>query len=532
MAFTIAVVGRPNVGKSSLFNKLVGRKIAIVNDFAGVTRDRKVEKASLGPLKFDVVDTAGLEYNLTDKQLENRMVKQTEIAVFNADLCLFVVDGRLGVQPADKYFAKWLREKNIPTILVANKMDSLKGNEKVFDADFYKLGLGEPIPISAEHNNGFNMLYDAIEPFHDKYQEEYKNITNIDEKVDIDTDNLDNEGNIIKENGKEKNNSNHKDSMEDREITIAIVGRPNAGKSTLINTILKDERVVTGPEAGITRDAISINWNYKGKDIKLIDTAGIRKKHNIDSDLEKFAVEDSFRAVRFAQIVIMMIDSTSPFDTQDLAIANKIIQEGRGVIFALNKWDTISEKEKHSFMNNAINLLEQKASQVKGCPIVPISALYSKNIDKLIDACLLVYKEWNVYIKTSDLNNWLREIEKEHTPPLFRGSVVKLKYITQAKRRPPSFVLFTNSPERLEKTSYSKFLVNRLRNDFDLKNTIVRLILRKTENPFDDENANKNKGKGRAKNKARTRDRIKEEKKKRLNSMQRAAIKNKSKKNK
>lgn len=469
MPFTIAIVGRPNVGKSSLFNKFIGRKLAIVNDFAGVTRDRKIEAGHLGPMYFDVVDTAGLEYNLTDKQLETRMVKQTEIAVFNADLCIFMVDGKNGIQPADKYFAKWLREKEIPTILVANKCDSLKDSYH-FDSDYYKLGLGEPIPISAEHNNGFNMLYDAIEPYYDKYQEAFGEADKIEDKIDIDTEDYD---------------KNKKD-IEDKEITIAIVGRPNAGKSTLINSILQDERVVTGPEAGITRDAIAIKWNYKDKDIKLIDTAGIRKKHNIDSDLEKFAVDDSFRAIRFSQMVILMIDSTSPFDTQDLAIANLIVQEGRGIVFALNKWDMVSEKDKHKFMNEAIITIEQKAPQVKGCPIVPISALYNKNIDKLVDACLLVYKEWNTYIKTSDLNNWLREIEREHTPPLFRGKVVKLKYMTQAKKRPPSFVLFTNSPERLEKTSYSKFLVNKLRSDFELKNTIIRLILRKAENPFED----------------------------------------------
>lgn len=464
MPFTIAIVGRPNVGKSSLFNKLVGRKIAIVNDFAGVTRDRKIEKGHLGPIEFDVVDTAGLEYDLTGKELESRMVKQTEIAVFDSDLCLFMVDARDGILPADKYFASWLRKKNIPTILVANKAEFVKNGEYNFDSDFYKLGLGEPIPISAEHNNGFNLLYDAIEPHYEKYQAQFGDADNVKGLVDIDTD------------GDDKN---------DREITVAIVGRPNAGKSTLVNTLLDDDRVLTGPEAGITRDAISIRWKYKDRNIKLIDTAGIRKKHNIDSDLEKFAVEDSFRAVRFAQIVIMMIDSTSPFDVQDLAIANMVAQEGRGLVFALNKWDTVAEKDKHKFMNNAITLIEQKVPNVKGCPIVPISALYSKNIDKLMDSALLVYNEWNQYIKTSDLNNWLRNIEKEHTPPLFRGKSVRLKYITQAKKRPPTFVLFTNSPERLEKTSYSKFLLNRIREDFSLKNTVVRLLLRKAENPYE-----------------------------------------------
>nr|MDD2839762.1 ribosome biogenesis GTPase Der [Rickettsiales bacterium] len=386
MPFTIAIIGRPNVGKSSLFNKLVGRKIAIVNDFAGVTRDRKIERGSLGEMEFEVVDTAGLEYNLTNEQLENRMVKQTEIAVFNADLCLFMVDARAGIQSTDKYFANWLRKKEIPTVLIANKCEFEKSCNYTFDSDFYRLGFGEPIPISAEHNNGFNLLYDAIEPFYDKYQKEYKEVNGIEDKVNLDTE----------EKKKRKTKQDKiKEENDDREITIAIVGRPNAGKSTLINSLLKDERVITGSEAGITRDAIAIKWKYKDKDIKLIDTAGIRKKHNIESELEKFAVEDSFRAVRFAQIVIMMIDSTAPFDVQDLMIANSIVEEGRGIVFALNKWDTISEDKKHKFMNDAIFTIEQKAPLVKGCPIIPISALYSRNIDKLVDACLTVYREWN-----------------------------------------------------------------------------------------------------------------------------------------
>ncbi|MDR3289976.1 MAG: ribosome biogenesis GTPase Der [Rickettsiales bacterium] len=445
MPFTIAIIGRPNVGKSSLFNKLVGRKIAIVNDFAGVTRDRKIENGSLFDMDFEVIDTAGLEYDLKGKELETKMVKQTEQAIFNADLSLFVVDGREGITQTDRYFATWLRKKEIPSILIANKMEFLK-EAPVFDDDFYRLGMGDPIPISAEHNDGFNLLYDAI-------REHYKETP--------------------------------KEEVRDNEISIAIIGRPNAGKSTLINSILKDDRVITSDVAGTTRDAISIRWKYKDRNIKLIDTAGIRKKHNVEGDLEKFAVDDAIRAIRFAQIVIVMIDSTRPFDTQDLAIADIAVEEGRGVIFALNKWDTVPPDAKHKFMNSAIEIIRNRASQVKGCPIIPISALYSKNIDKLIDSCLLVWNEWDKHLKTTELNKWLKNITTEHTPPLFKGRAVKLKYMTQAKTRPPTFVLFTNSPEKLEKTSYDKFLINRIRTDLGLQNTIVRLLMRKIENPFD-----------------------------------------------
>lgn len=445
MPFTIAIIGRPNVGKSTLFNKLVGRHVAIVNDFAGTTRDRKVERGYLGGMEFDVIDTAGLEYDLKGKELEQKMVKQTEIAIFDADLCLLVVDGREGITLTDKHFADWLRKKSIPTLLVANKCEFIKGAEYCFDGEFYSLGLGAPIAISAEHNNGISALCDAI-------AKHYKEPQEAQERTD--------------------------------EVSIAVIGRPNTGKSTLINALLKDERVITGAESGITRDAIAIRWKYKGKAIKLIDTAGIRKKHNTGDDLEKFSVEDSIRAIRFAQIVVVMVDASQPFDTQDLVIANIAVEEGRGVVFAINKWDMVPEKDKHKFMNSAIEIIKNRASQVKGCPIVPISALYSRNIDKLIDACLLVYEEWDKHISTRELNKWLRQIVADHVPPLFKGRVVKLKYITQPKTRPPTFIVFTNSPEKLEKTSYDGFLVNRIREDLGLQHTIVRLVLKKTENPY------------------------------------------------
>lgn len=446
--FTIAIVGRPNVGKSTLFNKLVGRSIAIVSDHPGVTRDRKDSVGYLGSLKFKITDTAGWDNYTTEDKLEYKMIKQTEIALQDADLCLFMVDKKSGITSTDKLFAEKLRKSNVPCILIVNKCEGSK-IDYGFDKEYYQLGFGDPIGISAEHKDGFNTLYDAIEPYYDEYNKSIEN---------LDTD---------------KNNE---------VLQLAIVGRPNSGKSTLINQLIKKERVITGSETGITRDSIAIDWEYKGNKIKLIDTAGIRKKRNIDDTLEQFSVDESLRTIKFAQVVIMMIDSQTPFDSQDLAISSMLIQEGRGVVFALNKWDLIENK--HKIMNDAIVIVEKNAPELKGCPIVPISALNGNNIDKLLGAVFKVFKAWDTHISTSKLNQWLRFIENENPPPLFRGQNTKLKYITQAKKRPPTFILFTNSPERLEKTSYNRFLINTLRKDFNLSETIIRLILKKSDNPY------------------------------------------------
>lgn len=451
--FKISIIGRPNVGKSTLFNKLVGKSIAIVSDHPGVTRDRKDSIGYLGPLKFKITDTAGWDNNIIEDKLEYKMVKQTEIALQDADLCLFMVDKKSGVTNTDRLLAEKLRKSNIPCILVINKCEGSK-IDYGFDKEYYKLGFGDPIGISAEHNDGFNTLYDAIEPYYDAYDKSAET---------IETENLD----------PDKNNE---------VLKLAIVGRPNSGKSTLINQLIKKERVITGSEAGITRDSIAIDWEYKDKKIKLIDTAGIRKKRNIDDNLEQFSVDESLRTIKFAQVVIMMVDSQIPFDSQDLAISSMLIQEGRGVVFALNKWDLIENK--HKIINDAIFTVEKNAPELKGCPIVPISALNGNNIDKLLNAVLKVFKAWDKHISTSKLNQWLKFIENENPPPLFRGQNTKLKYITQIKKRPPTFILFTNSPERLEKTSYNRFLVNTLRKDFNLDETIVRLILKKSDNPY------------------------------------------------
>ena len=463
--FTIVIIGRPNVGKSTLFNKLVGKSIAIVNDYAGVTRDRKDAIGHLGPLEFKIIDTAGWVNNISEKELEYRMVEQTEIAIKEADLCLFVVDKKSGIINLDKIFAEKLRKLTVPTILIVNKCDNNKDNYG-FDKEYYKLGFGEPIGISAEQSDGFNILYDAIEPFYDKYQQENKGLEEVN-SVDVD----------------DKNENN-------KPLQLAIIGRPNSGKSTLVNQLLGYNRVITGPEAGITRDAIAVDWEYKGKKIKLVDTAGIRKKRNIDQKLEKISVEESIHAMNFAQVVLMMIDATSPFDSQDLSLVSMLVKEGRGVVFALNKWDLIENK--HELINNAIKLIEENIPDLRRCPIIPISALNGKNIDKLMDAVFMVFNSWNKHINTAKLNQWLKIVENDHTPPLFKGKSTKLKYITQAKKRPPTFVLFTNSPDRLKDTSYDRFLINRLKEDFNLC-TPIRILLRKSENPYENKKIKKKK---------------------------------------
>ena len=455
--FTIAIIGRPNVGKSTLFNKLAGKSLAIVNDYAGVTRDRKEAIGNLGPMEFKIIDTAGWDDNPKKNTLESKMVEQTEIAIKIADICLFLVDGKVGIHPTDRYFADKLRSFNKDCIILVNKCDNVSLDSS-FEKEFYKLGFGNPIGISAEHKNGFNLLYDSIEPYYDEYCKKTEGLEDLEQEYSNDSD-------------------------ENKPLKLAIVGRPNSGKSTLINRLLGENRVITGEKAGITRDSVAIDWEYNGRKIKLIDTAGIRKKRNIDEDLEKFSVEESMRSIKFAQVVLMMIDSRNPFDTQDLSIASILVKEGRGVVFVLNKWDLIEDK--HKLMNNATKSVEENSPELKGCPIVPISAKDGTNIDKLMKAVFNVFIDWNRHIPTSKLNQWLRLIESENPPPLFKGQTTRLKYMTQAKRRPPTFVLFTNSPDRLESTSYNRFIINRLRKDFNLQNTIVRLILKKADNPYD-----------------------------------------------
>ncbi len=470
--FKIAIIGRPNVGKSTLFNKLVGRTIAITDDIPGVTRDRKEAKGKLGPLEFVVIDTAGLE-GIFDQQknkivadsrnettnsltlsknasfdLIERMVEQTEAAVADADLCLFVVDGKDGLVVKDYQFAQWLRRLAKPIILVANKCENL--NEEVFGSEYFKLGFGKPIGISAEHKLGFGDLYEKIAPEIEKYEENFSDLQQEEDSPDL---------------------------------QIAIVGRPNAGKSTFLNKILGEDRLITGPEAGITRDSIAIDYEFEGQKLRLIDTAGIRKKANITQKLEKLSTNDSFRAIRFAQVVILLIDCNSMLDHQDVALAGEVLKEGRGLVFAINKIDSVTI-DKESFMRDVRTQIQNIFPEIDGAAILGISAQSGYNVKKILEYALETYKQWQTYLPTSKLVNWLKDAETQHPPRLFKGKAIKLKYVTQIKKRPPTFAVFTNHIEPLE-GSYKRYLVNHLRQYFDLNLTPIRLILRKSDNPFE-----------------------------------------------
>lgn len=453
--FKIAIIGRPNVGKSTLFNKLVGRAFAITDDTPGVTRDRKESKAKLGPLEFVVIDTAGLENQITDKSLEKRMMEQTEAAVADADLCLFVIDGKSGVTNKDFYFAQWLRKLDKKTILLANKCENL--NEEVFGSEFYKLGFGKPTAISAEHKLGFGDIYDKIAPEIEEYEKNFAELLS--------------ENNVL-------------DDEDSAPLQIAIVGRPNAGKSTFLNKILDEDRLITGPEAGITRDSIALDYEFKGQKVRLIDTAGIRKKANITQKLEKLSSLDSFRAIRFAQVVILLIDCNSLLDHQDMALAGEIIKEGRGLVFAINKIDQVTG-DKENFMREVRKQIQSLFPEVDGAAIVGASGKNGYNVEKCLDFALQTYAQWQTYIPTTKLVEWLKKAESEHSPKLFKGKAIKLKYATQIKKRPPTIAVFTNHIKPLE-GSYSRYLVNNLRQYFNLTLTPVRLVLRKSDNPFAD----------------------------------------------
>ncbi len=454
--FKVAIIGRPNVGKSTLFNKLVGKNFAITDGTPGVTRDRKEARAKLGPMSFIAIDTAGLENDIDNKSLEKRMVDQTEIAVIDADLCLFMVDGKEGINQKDRIFAKWLLKKNKKVLLVINKFEGK--NEEILDHEYYQLGYQEMVAISAEANEGFNQLYDKILPFFAEYNRNFSNLEITDQE-----------------------------SADQQEtIQIAIVGRPNAGKSTFLNSLLGEERLITGKESGITRDSITIDYKFEGQKIRLIDTAGIRKKANIISKLEELSAADSFRAIRFVQVAILLIDATSILDHQDVAIASQIIAEGRAIIFAINKIDLVTI-DKEVFLRQVRTQIQELLPEVNGAVILGVSALNNRNIKKVMSYAIKTYQQWQSHISTSKLNMWLEDAKSKHKPPLYKGREIKLKYITEAKRRPPTFTLFVSNIKAIS-DSYQRYLINSLRQFFDLELTPVRLYLRKSENPFVNKN--------------------------------------------
>ena len=452
MSLTVAIVGRPNVGKSTLFNRLAGKRVALVDDTPGVTRDRREGAARLGDLAFTIIDTAGLEES-APASLAGRMRAQTEAAIAGADAVFFMIDARAGIVPDDRVFANLLRRAGKPTILVANKAEGRVGGAGVYEA--FDLGLGDPVAISAEHGEGLADLYDALRAA-------------APEKTALPADAEHEEGETETE-------------APARPIRIAVVGRPNAGKSTLINRLLGEDRLVTGPEAGITRDAIAVPLEWHGRPFQVYDTAGLRRRSRVEGKLEKLSVADALEAIRFAEVVILLIDASVAFEEQDLRIADLVEREGRALVLGINKWDL------HEAAPGAIAKLHEQAdrllTQVKGVPVVAVSGLQGTGLDHLMKAVADIHALWNKRIPTAALNRWFDDVLAAHPPPAVSGRRLRLNYITQPKARPPSFVLFCTRADAVPE-SYRRYLVNALRESFDLPGVPIRLTLREKANPY------------------------------------------------
>ncbi len=453
MSFTVAIVGRPNVGKSTLFNRLVGRRLALVDDRPGVTRDRREGEGNLGDLDFTVIDTAGLE-EAAPESLPGRMRAQTETAIAQADALFFMIDVRAGPTPADHAFANLARKSGKPTVLIANKSEGRLAEERRMEA--YELGLGEPVAISAEHNEGMSDLYDAL-------------------RLALPAETAAAAQAAAEPSGPQP-------------IRVAIVGRPNAGKSTLVNRLLGEERLLTAPEAGTTRDAIAVDIDWHGQKFRLHDTAGLRRRSRVDEKLEKLSVADALNAVRFAEVVVVLLDVQNAFEEQDQRIADLVEQEGRAIVLAVNKWDL--KEQTAGAITKLREVADEKLTQMKGVPLVAVSALTGEGLDRLMQAIVKAHEIWNKRIPTSALNRWFEATIDAHPPPAVSGRRLRLNYITQAKSRPPSFVLFCTRADALP-DAYKRYLVNSLREAFEIPGTPIRLMLREKDNPF----------KGRAKHK-------------------------------
>ncbi|MBB3764376.1 ribosome biogenesis GTPase Der [Sphingomicrobium lutaoense] len=442
----VAIVGRPNVGKSTLFNRLVGKRIALVDDRPGVTRDRREGTGILLGTEFKVIDTAGFETD-DPETLPGRMRVQTEAAVREADVALFLIDGRAGVMPLDEEVAGWLRAIDTPVIVAANKAEGSAGETGRLEA--FSLGFGEPFGLSAEHGEGIVDLFEGLRPFIGREDEESGGAEDEEE-----------EGGPLK---------------------LAIVGRPNAGKSTLINKMLGQERLITGPEAGITRDAITIDWEHGGRKVQLVDTAGLRKRAKVQDKLEKLSTIDTKRSIDMAEVVVLLLDATRGLEAQDLRIADQVLEEGRALIIAINKWDVADNAS--SLFNGIKAALVDGLSQVKGVPVLTVSAKTGKGIDVLIEAAFTLRDQWSKRVPTGELNRWFDDAIEAHQPPAPKGQRIKLRYITQVKSRPPTFVIFGNRLDMLP-ASYVRYLENSMRDDLDLGPVPIRVNLRMQKNPY------------------------------------------------
>ncbi|MDG1998210.1 MAG: ribosome biogenesis GTPase Der [Amylibacter sp.] len=464
MSFTMAIVGRPNVGKSTLFNRLVGRKLALVDNQPGVTRDLREGDARLGQLRFTIIDTAGLE-EAKDESLQGRMRMLTERAVEMADICLFMIDARVGVLPADQIFAEILRKKNARVVIGANKAEGNAGELGYYDA--FSLGLGEPVQLSAEHGEGMDDLLRMLQPIADEFKDRQ---VEPDTEVEIENMDFDNEDVEIT-------------YSVSKPLQIAVVGRPNAGKSTLINQILGQDKLLTGPEAGITRDAISTNTTWDSIPFRIWDTAGMRKRAKVQEKLEKLSVSDGLRAVKFSEVVVVLLDVDIPFEQQDLRIADLAEREGRAVVIAINKWDL--EDDKQSKLKDLRENFTRLLPQLRGAPMITVSAKTGKGIDRLHKAILDAHRVWNRRVSTSRLNRWLLGMLEAHPPPAPGGKRIRMRYMTQVKTRPPSFVVMCSHPD-LVPESYNRYLINGLRADLDMPGTPIRIYLRSQsdKNPY------------------------------------------------
>jgi len=441
---TVAIVGRPNVGKSTLFNRLVGKRLALVDDRPGVTRDRREGEAKLLGLDFRVIDTAGFE-DRDAETLPGRMRQQTEAAVRDADAALFLIDAREGLTPLDEEIGRWLRAESTPVVVVANKAEGRAAESGIFEA--FRLGLGDPIALSAEHGEGVADLFQALQPFVEGHE------------------------------GKED-----EEAGEGAPLKLAIVGRPNAGKSTLVNRMLGEERMITGPEAGITRDSISIEWQWEGRAVRLVDTAGLRKRAKVDDKLERLSAADTRRAIDYAEVVVLLLDATRGLEVQDLKIAAQVIEEGRALIIALNKWDVADHAS--SLFNGVKAALAEGLAQLRDVPLLTVSAKTGKGIDLMLKVAFDLRDAWSKRVPTGELNRWFEHAVEANPPPAPKGQRVKLRYITQVNTRPPTFVVFGNRTDELPE-SYRRYLVNALRRDLELEAIPLRLNFRGRTNPFD-----------------------------------------------